>query len=153
MQIYLRICPDCAKENIRESYHSKIYIPGTMDWAKDDESADSRICEIHNRGYLKLSITCDEFQILREVSNEPSFIFAMNDLKEKDLIEYNLKLAQFKAQVSQTIETEDKAKCPKCGSTDIGVANRGYNWFWGFIGSGKSMNVCKMCGHKWDARG
>lgn len=64
MQIYLRICPDCAKENIRESYHSKIYVPGTMDWAKDDESADSRICEIHNRGYLKLSITCDEFQVL-----------------------------------------------------------------------------------------
>lgn len=40
-------------------------------------------------------------------------------------------------------------KCPKCQSTSIGVANRGYSLVWGFIGSGKSMNVCKSCGHKW----
>ena len=40
-------------------------------------------------------------------------------------------------------------KCPKCGSTDIGVTNRGYSLMWGFIGSGKPMNVCKKCGYKW----
>jgi len=42
-----------------------------------------------------------------------------------------------------------QVKCPKCKCTDIGVANRGYSLIWGFIGSGKSMNVCKKCGHKW----
>lgn len=47
----------------------------------------------------------------------------------------------------------DVPKCPKCGSTAIGVANRGYSLVWGFIGSGKSMNVCKNCGHKWSPKG
>lgn len=40
--------------------------------------------------------------------------------------------------------------CPKCGSTDISTANRGYSIIWGFIGSGKTMNYCKKCGNKWD---
>jgi len=43
----------------------------------------------------------------------------------------------------------DMPKCPKCNSTSIGVANRGYSLVWGFIGSSKSMNVCKSCGYKW----
>lgn len=40
-------------------------------------------------------------------------------------------------------------KCPKCGSTAIDSANRGYSFFTGFLGSGKTMNYCKNCGYKW----
>ena len=47
---------------------------------------------------------------------------------------------------------EEKVRCPKCGCSDIGVANRGYSVVWGFIGSGKSMNVCKKCGYKWEPK-
>lgn len=39
-------------------------------------------------------------------------------------------------------------RCPKCGSTSIATVNRGYSLVWGFIGSGKPMNVCQKCGHK-----
>ena len=39
--------------------------------------------------------------------------------------------------------------CPKCGSTSIATINRGYSIVWGFIGSGKPINVCQHCGHKW----
>ena len=38
--------------------------------------------------------------------------------------------------------------CPKCGSTSLATVNRGYSIVWGFIGSGKPMNVCQACGHK-----
>ena len=38
--------------------------------------------------------------------------------------------------------------CPKCGSTSIATVNRGYSLMWGFIGSGKPMNVCQKCGYK-----
>lgn len=38
--------------------------------------------------------------------------------------------------------------CPVCGCTDIATINRGYSVFWGFLGSGKAMNICKKCGHK-----
>ena len=39
--------------------------------------------------------------------------------------------------------------CPKCGSESIATINRGYSLVWGMIGSGKPVNVCQMCGHKW----
>jgi DNA-directed RNA polymerase subunit RPC12/RpoP len=38
--------------------------------------------------------------------------------------------------------------CPKCGSTSVTTSHRGYSLLTGFIGSGKPMNVCQMCGHK-----
>lgn len=41
------------------------------------------------------------------------------------------------------------ACCPKCGSTSIATVNRGYSIITGFLGSGKAVNVCQMCGHKW----
>ena len=38
--------------------------------------------------------------------------------------------------------------CPKCGSTALATVNRGYSVVWGLLGSGKPMNVCQACGHK-----
>lgn len=38
--------------------------------------------------------------------------------------------------------------CPKCGSYHIVTMARGYDWFWGFIGSGDPMNVCQACGYR-----
>lgn len=92
-----------------------------------------------------------DINLIKSISNDPSFIQAMEDLKQKDPIEYQLKLSQFKTQVEQqrNSDNSNKVHCPKCGCTDIGVANRGYSLMWGFIGSGKSMNVCKKCGYKW----
>lgn len=49
------------------------------------------------------------------------------------------------------LEEQEKliAKCPKCGSTSIATINKGYTLLTGFLGSGKPMNVCQVCGHKW----
>lgn len=92
-----------------------------------------------------------DINLIKSISNDPSFMKAMEDLKQKDPIEYHLKLSQFKTQVEQqgNSDNSNKVHCPKCGCTDIGVANRGYSLMWGFIGAGKSMNVCKKCGYKW----
>lgn len=57
-------------------------------------------------------------------------------------------------------------RCPKCGSSNLGRAKQGFKWgravagaaITGFldvgaaagaIGSGKMVNVCNQCGHKW----
>lgn len=40
-------------------------------------------------------------------------------------------------------------KCPKCGSTSVTTTTRGYSIMLGFIGSGKVINICGNCGHKW----
>lgn len=47
------------------------------------------------------------------------------------------------------LQEKNQIRCPKCGSTNIGVTNRGYSLLTGFIGSGKTMNFCQSCGHKW----
>lgn len=151
MQIYMRVCSICAKENKRNVGHSAIYVPGWIDYY-NHEPDENETCDHHkNQKLIKCAMTCEEFQILRYVSNDPSFMQAMEELKQKDPIEYQLKLSQFKIQVEQQKNSDDsnKVHCPKCGCTDIGVTNRGYSLMWGFIGSGKSMNVCKKCGYKW----
>ena len=47
-----------------------------------------------------------------------------------------------------TIEEKKVPQCPKCGATSIATINRGYSIVWGFLGSGKPVNVCQVCGHK-----
>ncbi len=156
MQIYMRMCPICASENKRKAAYSSIYVPGWIDYFLEEEYADTT-CYIHEEQQLiKMSMTCEEFEILRYVSNDPLFMKAMDELKQKDIIEYQSRMSQFRTQVEQQKQINDieqnQPKCPKCGSTNIGVANRGYSLLTGFIGSGKSMNVCQNCGYKWDPK-
>lgn len=101
---------------------------------------------------LDTGLFYDEASIIRKISSDNAFLDAMIELKKNDIIEFNLKMSQFKSQLSQTQMTKDnnnKVKCPKCNCIDIGVVNRGYSFWTGFIGSGKPMNVCKKCGYKW----
>lgn len=111
-----------------------------------------KIC--HCGGELvDIDFPSEDLCTIRNISEEPNFIEAMIKLRQDDIIEYESRMSQFRTQVEQKEQIEqqknNQIKCPKCGSTDIGVANRGYSVVWGFIGSGKSMNVCKKCGHKW----
>lgn len=86
----------------------------------------------------------------------------------KDAVsDYNLSQTDFSAYQQKVIRAEDArkaeeirianekvkkaaapVKCPKCGSASIATVNRGYSIVWGFIGSGKPMNVCQKCGYK-----
>lgn len=43
----------------------------------------------------------------------------------------------------------NRVVCPKCYSSSIATINRGYSVLTGLLGSGKPMNVCQNCGHKW----
>lgn len=47
---------------------------------------------------------------------------------------------------------ENVITCPKCRSTAITTGSRGYSIVWGFIGSGKTVNRCAKCGHKWEPK-
>lgn len=47
----------------------------------------------------------------------------------------------------------DIIRCPKCGSTAVTTGARGINWFWGTIGSGKTVNRCGNCGYTWKPNG
>lgn len=93
---------------------------------------------------------------VKAISTDENFMKAMTELYEKDPIEYQLKLNQFKTQVKQQ-EQDEKSRaeekntvhCPKCGSTAIQTVNRGFSFWTGFLGSGSPRNVCQKCGYKW----
>lgn len=66
--------------------------------------------------------------------------------KAKEILEQR-KLERFLEELRA--ERNRKLHCPKCGSENIGVINRGYSILTGFAGSGAPMNVCQKCGYKW----
>lgn len=84
----------------------------------------------------------------------------MMELHEKDLIEYQLKLNQFKLQQKQSdvIREQDRESnrphCPTCGSTNIKIIT-GTERAVSVIGLGffsKKINKsykCKHCGYTW----
>lgn len=54
----------------------------------------------------------------------------------------------YRSPQKASVSSDNVVCCPACGSKSIATVNRGYSLFWGFIGSGKPMNVCQSCGHK-----
>ena len=97
--------------------------------------------------------------------------FASHSAYKDAVSDYNLSQTDFRAYQQKIISAEDArkaeaariayekakkatapVKCPKCGSTAIATVNRGYSLVWGFIGSGKPMNVCQKCGYKFDPK-
>lgn len=126
----------------------RFYVGGEL---KDINSIDGlRGCDGH---MIDTGMTFNEYLIISKISQDKTFLQAMIDLKEKDIIEYNLKMSQFKSQVSQQKsvkqQTSNQLRCPKCGSTNVSTGARGYSFVTGFVGAGKTVNRCGKCGHKW----
>lgn len=110
-------------------------------------------CKYCNHPLTPMNITVSELDTILDISGDSSFIDAMDELKQKDIIEFNLKMSQFKSQVSQTQaqqkQEEEKIHCPKCNSTSISTGARGVNNFWGMLGASKTVNRCGNCGFTW----
>lgn len=105
-----------------------------------------------------LCISWDELSIIEDISSDNSFLQAMIDLKEKDIIEFNLKMSQFKTQLTQEqsskIQSDTRPRCPHCKSLNISKIGTGER-----IGSVAMLGVfskkinksfkCKSCGYTW----
>lgn len=118
-----------------------------------DETAEIHSAFNCNGVLEQINISCNDMYIIEDISTDKSFLEAMIDLKEKDIIEYNLKMSQFRNQVEQQKSNKRQSSntihCPKCGSTNITAGQRGYSLVTGFIGSGSTVNRCAKCGYKW----
>ena len=140
----IKFCRKCH-ENHEETFN------GYFNWLKED----CYECPIKSCGSKLevLNIDAEEFGIICNVSHDNAFLEAIIELKEKDPIEYQLKLSQFKTQVQQQENTRAQAvntvKCPRCGSTNITAGQRGFSLLTGFVGSRRTGNRCANCGHKW----
>lgn len=127
-----RLCLDCGELNNTDDIFCK--------HCGSKNTTD----EINN-----LKGTIGDYIEVSNISHDGNFILQMLKLKNDDPIEYELKMAQFREIAERKKADESKPRCPKCGSTSIATVNKGYSLLTGFLGSGKPMNVCQSCGHKW----
>lgn len=58
----------------------------------------------------------------------------------------NKELTRF---IDTNINPDAPVMCPKCGSTQVVIGQRGYSVVSGFFGSKKTTNRCGKCGHSW----
>lgn len=111
-----------------------------------------------NGNFIRTSLSYDDFWLLCDISDDNEFLQAMIDLKEKDIIEYNLKMSQFKSQLEQQksnkAQNDNTPRCPHCRSTNIrsiSGLNRGASIaMWGIFS--KKINKsfeCLNCKYTW----
>lgn len=151
-------CPDCYKTGLNRE---RLYVKYKGYWGITEKfkRKTGDLCPFCEKGVIEiLGLPDEELEPLLAISTDIDFIHAMEDLKKKDPIEFQLKLAQFKATLPQepvrpakstSAPSTPKVTCPKCGSTAISTQNRGFSMVTGFIGSGDPRNVCQKCGYKW----
>lgn len=117
---------------------------------------DAKICPDCQSNLVDIDFPALDLKILSKISDSTDFYDAMIKLHDDDIIEYELKMSQFRSQV-QAKEAEEerkkaeesKPRCPKCGSTSITAGQKGYSILTGFLGSNKTVNRCSNCGHTW----
>lgn len=105
-----------------------------------------------------IGMNFNEANIIRKISSDNTFLDAMIELKKNDIIEYNLKMTQFRNQVEQqknsSQASSNKIKCPTCNSTKVkrisGTAKvAGAVAFGLFSKTARSQFQCEKCGYKW----
>lgn len=107
----LKYCKRCREENIAPWY-------GFYPFMTEDA-----ICSKHNIQMDTIKINEEDYFTILGTSHDPSFLEAMIKLKEDDIIEYNLKMSQFKAQLntqqSNQHTQDNQIHCPYCHSTNV----------------------------------
>ena len=127
--------------------------PGCPGYDIEKEGATN--CIKCNSELKILSLTYEEWRVLRDNDVSLELIDAMVELKDKDIIEFETKMLPFKESAAR-IEAEEerkyaeanKPKCPKCKSTNIQIVPRKWS-FWTGVFTNKTDRVCANCKHKW----
>ena len=122
------------------------------------ETTDNKIMDCPECLCDNTIVSSKDEEKLMKLTDDRELTKAMLQLKEKDIIEYKMKLQQLETTKLQQkqLKSQQKAqnvlKCPKCGSTAITTGARGANHFWGLIGASKTVNRCGSCGYTWEPR-
>ena len=119
-------CPQCG-------------CPTKLSLAALEELQDNRINKNILKDYLDNS----------KVAHAISYVTEVTGCDPDEAWKYVKEYKDKKYVPKKKPEPDNRVKCPKCGCPDIGIVNRGYSFWTGFLGSGKPVNVCKKCGYKW----
>lgn len=159
MALEARICTKCGSKGLvpieadKKCFcgGDKISFPVTKD--QYIKMSDYEINQMIEQMDINPPISKDDALTIYNVTHSTEIIDAMIELKQKDIIEYGLKLSQFKNQLEQkrqiNQQEKNQVRCPKCGSTSITTGARGVNLTFGLLGASKTVNRCGKCGHTW----
>jgi hypothetical protein len=171
----LKFCPSCNVTKANAQLKASIAATG-IKYKKEDvlefnkgflwgikpkDGGEYKVCPFCGTEVVNASISQEDFETLEDASNcNRQLLEAMIKLHDTDIIEYELKMSQFRIQVQQQ-EQMKKAKqeanipkCPTCGSTNIkkiGTLERaGSVYMLGMFS--KKINKsfkCEKCGMTW----
>lgn len=151
-------CPECGKE-ISDKSDNCIHCGFPLTKTKN------KICVINGKEY-DLSFVLDFYKdhpdekvkligTFRRITN-----CGLKDAKDviDKILETNeipkvLILKQQESSKPKEESNKNQIHCPKCNSTAVTTGARGVSWFWGTIGSSKTVNRCANCGYTWKPNG
>lgn len=143
----IKFCNICQQNNSKDYGCVSGYFWGLKD--------DITICPIDENTLINIDFPAIDLRDLRNISTDPTFIKSMIDLYQTDIIEYQLKMSQFRSQVQQQEQIkqqlDNSLKCPYCGSTNVKkittTSKIGSAAVWGIFAVGKiTKNYhCKNC--------
>lgn len=150
----IQFCPMCKKED------EKVGISYAQGFLLDEDELYEICPDCGYKELITYNISNEDVTTICDISKDPTFLEAMINLKETDIIEYESRMSQFRSQVEQQEQTKQKAEenskphCPHCNSTNIksiSGLNRGASIaMWGIFS--KKINKsfeCKNCGYTW----
>ena len=171
------VCPKCVKElgSIAERQR-RIYALGKVMyeknpneycgyWICDEYGPDNNLCMKCGNSLEEINLENREFAQIQRISKNPDYILAMNDLKGKDIIEFESKMENIRQQLSdrdnqakvqrETVKQVEERKqnthhCPKCNGTNFTPVRKKYGLLMGFA-TNKVELVCNNCGYRMKA--
>lgn len=151
-----------SSEKEAEYYKNFVGIYETEKFPTDyNEKLEKHICPFCNNKLIDTNFLHDDFNLISKATDwNRQVLDLMMELHEKDLIEYQLKLNQFKLQQEQSdaIKKQErdinKLHCPTCSSVKVkkisGTAKvAGAAMFGLFSKTARSQFECEKCGYKW----
>lgn len=143
-------CPNCGYP-ISQQNTLKSYTVILNDCGLDKVKVIKRIREINSMDLLPAKRIADSvptifsYDIARNKAEE-----IKNQLEE---VGANVTIREYKSDdpIIQKTNSE-QIRCPRCGSTQITTAQKGFSFLTGFIGANKTVNRCAKCGHSWQPK-
>lgn len=110
------------------------------------------VCKFSN------TLVDEDMDVLRQLNCSQQLIDVMQKLRESDIIEYELKMSQFRTQYEQqkmqkqaTQQSNTTTKCPRCGNTTFTPIKKKWSMWAGFATNQVEL-VCNNCGYKMKAK-
>ena len=167
----VKFCANCSENknslmaDISPQFE-KFYAGFTVCFKQDSIKNDTKCPMCGKEGLIDSGITENDLNDIGLVSNyNRQLLESMIKLHNKDIIEYELKMTQFRTQyerqqslkqtqVQQSDQSDNRPKCPTCGSTNIRKISAtskaiGAIGFGLFSKTARSQYECLDCKYKW----